>query len=75
MSDFQAKILICKECGEEFVFTADAQEHFSTRRLTLLPKLCKLCHIAARKPPVRRHGRRKPARNGNTVPQQTNWNR
>jgi hypothetical protein len=49
MSDFQTKILICKDCEEEFVFTADAQQYFSERHLNHKPKLCKVCYLAARR--------------------------
>jgi len=48
---------------------AEAQQYFTTRRLTHLPKLCKLCNIAARKPPPRRRGKGPTVRNGNVLPQ------
>ncbi|MDH3892288.1 MAG: zinc-ribbon domain-containing protein [candidate division Zixibacteria bacterium] len=69
MSDFQTKILICKDCGEEFVFTADAQQYFSERKLSHLPELCKLCYLAARRQPkAQSRGRRiQPEVNGNLL--------
>lgn len=41
---FQPKVLICVECGEEFVFTAAAQLYFSERGYADDPKRCKSCH-------------------------------
>ncbi len=42
---FQAKILICVECGEEFIFTVGAQEYFAERGYTEEPRRCKHCHM------------------------------
>lgn len=69
MLDFQTKILICTDCGEEFVFTADAQQYFSERKLNHVPKLCKVCYLAAhRQPKEQRSGRRAaPEVNGNRL--------
>jgi len=44
-SGFQTKILICAECGEEFVFTVGAQEYFAEKGYTEDPKLCKSCYM------------------------------
>lgn len=44
-SGFQPKFLICVECGEEFVFTVNAQEYFAGRGYTENPKRCKHCHM------------------------------
>jgi hypothetical protein len=52
---FDAKILICSECGEEFVFTAAAQEYFVERGYTDDPKRCKSCHTSFKK--LQRSGR------------------
>ena len=46
---FDAMILECTNCGEEFVFTADAQQYFSDLRKNDTPKLCKCCYIEQRK--------------------------
>jgi hypothetical protein len=37
---FETKILICADCGEEFVFTIKAQEYFAEKGYTEDPKLC-----------------------------------
>lgn len=44
-SGFQTKILICADCGEEFVFTIAAQEYFAEKGYTEDPKLCKSCYM------------------------------
>jgi len=50
MSDgFEAKFLLCAECGEEFVFTAAAQQYFAERGYTEDPKRCKTCHTRFKK--------------------------
>ncbi len=46
---FEPKILICSECGEEFVFTIAAQEYFAERGYTEDPKRCKTCHTRYKK--------------------------
>ncbi|RKX28926.1 MAG: cytochrome C551 [Candidatus Zixiibacteriota bacterium] len=46
---FELKILVCCECGEEFVFTAAAQEYFAERGYTEDPKRCKTCHMKHKK--------------------------
>ncbi len=57
---FEPKILICTECGEEFVFTVAAQEYFAERGYTDDPKRCKSCHTGYKK--QQREGR------GNSAP-------
>ena len=42
---FEPKILICVECGEEFVFTINAQEYFAEKGYTEDPKRCKHCYM------------------------------
>lgn len=44
-SGFETKILICAECGEEFVFTIAAQEYFAEKGYSEDPKLCKYCYM------------------------------
>lgn len=44
-SGFEMKILICADCGEEFVFTIAAQEYFAGKGYTEDPKLCKSCYM------------------------------
>jgi len=46
---FATKILICQECGEEFVFTPQAQEYFAERGYAEDPKRCKACHTRFKK--------------------------
>ncbi len=46
---FEPKILICCECGQEFVFTAAAQQYFVERGYTEDPKRCKSCHTKYKK--------------------------
>lgn len=40
------KIIICKDCGAEFVFSAQEQELFATRGLKNEPKRCYACREA-----------------------------
>ncbi len=42
---FEPKILICVECGQEFVFTTKAQEYFAERGYSEDPKRCKHCYV------------------------------
>ena len=44
MKERKHKILICKECGEEFVFPISAQEYFESRGFIHSPQRCKTCH-------------------------------
>lgn len=37
------KILICKECGQEFVFTAGEQEFYAEKGFQNEPSRCKQC--------------------------------
>ena len=41
----EPKILICVECGEEFVFTGAAQEYFADKGYKEEPKRCKHCYM------------------------------
>ncbi|GAB4325281.1 MAG: hypothetical protein Kow0074_18860 [Candidatus Zixiibacteriota bacterium] len=43
-SDRKYRILVCVDCGEEFVFTASAQEYFEEKGFNQSPKRCKACH-------------------------------
>lgn len=40
---FQDKTLICKDCGEEFVFTAGEQEFYEEKGLKNEPSRCRNC--------------------------------
>ncbi len=43
-SRFEARVLICNVCGEEFAFTVAAQQYFAERGYSEDPKRCKTCH-------------------------------
>ena len=40
---YEDKTLTCKECGEEFVFTAGEQAFYAEKGLTNEPQRCKAC--------------------------------
>lgn len=41
---FKPRVLVCVECDEEFVFTAEAQQYFAERGYSDDPRRCKSCH-------------------------------
>ena len=43
---YEDKTLICKECGEEFVFTAGEQEFYAEKGFVNEPQRCKACRDA-----------------------------
>ena len=43
---YEDKTLTCKECGEEFVFTAGEQEFFAEKGFENEPQRCKACRDA-----------------------------
>lgn len=43
---YQDKTLICKDCGNEFVFTAGEQEFYDSKGFTNEPQRCKSCRNA-----------------------------
>ena len=43
---YQDKTLVCKECGEEFVFTAGEQEFYAEKGFQNEPQRCKACRDA-----------------------------
>ena len=50
---YEDKTLICKDCGNEFVFTAGEQEFYAEKGFENEPQRCKACRDArknARKP-------------------------
>ncbi|MGI6462788.1 MAG: zinc-binding protein [Clostridiales bacterium] len=51
---YEDKVIVCKECGEEFVFSAGEQEFYAERGFQNEPQRCKSCRnarkIAARGP-------------------------
>jgi CxxC-x17-CxxC domain-containing protein len=40
---FRDKTLVCKQCGQQFIFSAREQEFYSQKGLTFEPKRCKDC--------------------------------
>ena len=43
---YEDKTLICKECGNEFVFTAGEQEFYAEKGFVNEPQRCKACRDA-----------------------------
>ncbi len=43
---FEDKTLVCKDCGQEFVFTAGEQEFYASRGFENEPQRCKACRDA-----------------------------
>ena len=43
---FEDKVLVCKECGQEFVFSAGEQEFYAERGFQNEPQRCKPCRDA-----------------------------
>ena len=43
---YEDKILVCKECGNEFTFTAGEQEFYAERGFQNEPQRCKPCRDA-----------------------------
>ncbi|HHU64069.1 MAG TPA: zinc-binding protein [Clostridiales bacterium] len=50
---YQDKTLVCKDCGEEFIFTAGEQEFYEEKGFQNEPLRCKPCRDA-RKSSMRR---------------------
>lgn len=40
---FEDKVLVCSDCGEDFVFTAGEQEFYAEKGFENEPKRCKNC--------------------------------
>ena len=43
---YEDKTLVCKECGQEFVFTAGEQEFYAEKGFENEPQRCKACRSA-----------------------------
>ncbi len=43
---YEDKILVCKDCGNEFVFTAGEQEFYAEKGFENEPQRCKSCRDA-----------------------------
>ena len=46
MSQYQDKVLTCRDCGQEFTFTAGEQEFYAQRGYTNEPGRCPECRAA-----------------------------
>lgn len=46
---YEDKTLVCKDCGEEFVFSAGEQEFYASKGYENEPHRCKSCRIARKK--------------------------
>ena len=44
-----AMILVCQNCGEEFVFTQEAKEFLRTRGYKTVPRWCRSCFHNAKR--------------------------
>ena len=54
---YEDKTLVCKECGNEFVFTAGEQEFYAEKGFVNEPQRCKDCRDARKSTPPSRIGR------------------
>ena len=45
---YQDKTLVCRDCGQEFIFSAGEQEFFATKGLQNEPGRCPNCRISRR---------------------------
>ena len=43
---YEDKTLVCKDCGNEFVFTAGEQEFYASRGFENEPQPCKACSFS-----------------------------
>jgi len=43
---YKDKTLVCKDCGQEFTFTASEQEFYAEKGFTNEPQRCKNCRSA-----------------------------
>jgi len=51
---YEDKVLVCVDCGEEFVFTAGEQEFYAEKGFDNVPKRCRQCRTS------RKQERRRP---------------
>ncbi len=45
---FQDKALVCRDCGQEFAFTAGEQEFYASKGLVNEPQRCQSCRAVAK---------------------------
>lgn len=43
---YEDKIIVCKDCGQEFTFTAQEQEFYAEKGFANEPKRCRACRNA-----------------------------
>lgn len=43
---YKDKTIVCKDCGQDFTFTASEQEFFAEKGFTNEPQRCKTCRSA-----------------------------
>lgn len=43
---YDDKTLVCKDCGQEFIFTANEQEFYAEKGFENEPQRCKACRVA-----------------------------
>lgn len=43
---YEDKTLVCKDCGQEFTFTANEQEFYAQKGFANEPQRCKACRAA-----------------------------
>jgi CxxC-x17-CxxC domain-containing protein len=43
---YENKTIVCKDCGQEFIFTAGEQEFYEQQGFKNEPKSCKACRMA-----------------------------
>jgi len=48
VENYQDRILTCRDCGQDFTFSAGEQEFYASRGLTNLPGRCPGCRAARR---------------------------
>ena len=46
---YEDKTLVCKDCGNEFIFTAGEQEFYAEKGFENEPQRCKECRIARKR--------------------------
>ena len=54
---FEDKVLTCRDCGQEFVFTAGEQEFYAEKGFTNEPSRCRECRQARKQAQGARSGR------------------
>ncbi|MEA5142834.1 MAG: zinc-ribbon domain containing protein [Oscillibacter sp.] len=54
---YQDKTIVCKDCGQEFTFTAGEQEFYAERGFQNEPQRCKACRNARKGGAGREGGR------------------